>query len=291
LGATPVFYDVDPERELEYRPGEVTGKITSRTRAFIHVDYFGIEKPIDNDLQKQLKSRNIQIIKDAAHSYLSLVHTSFRNLSDFDATVSSVYKSLPTMVGSVLFTKNAQQTLPEGQVSLHDLVKRALKQLMKQLSGKWLYRRFLRQLTFPVALEPDLQNYQTNGNRLSSLFFCALSSRMEVNQAIADRRHNTLKYQELLREYKAEEVRALFQPSSLNDAVPIGFALIFDNKVRRDATLLSLLKRGIDAYTWPYFSSLDQDELSWSKILVLPVNKDHSQALKHALSENHVSLR
>jgi perosamine synthetase len=65
-GATPVFADVEPDTLL-IDAADVAGKITSRTRAIIAVDYAG--QPCDYDaLRYMAQAKGLGLVADACHS-------------------------------------------------------------------------------------------------------------------------------------------------------------------------------------------------------------------------------
>lgn len=66
VGATPVFVDVSPE-DYNIHPQAVKGKITSRTKALMAVDLFGMPAKM-NELKKLADAEGLSIIEDAAQA-------------------------------------------------------------------------------------------------------------------------------------------------------------------------------------------------------------------------------
>lgn len=103
VGATPVFADVDPGTLL-LDPEAVAGKITSRTKAVIGVDYTG--HPCDWDaLRAVTADRDIVLVADACHA-LGALYKGTRVGSIADMTVFSFHpvKHITTGEGGMILT-------------------------------------------------------------------------------------------------------------------------------------------------------------------------------------------
>ena len=71
-GATPVFADISPET-LSLDPEDTARRITERTRVIMPTDYAG--RPADvPSLRRIIGNREIRIVRDAAHSFGSLIN-------------------------------------------------------------------------------------------------------------------------------------------------------------------------------------------------------------------------
>lgn len=70
-GATPVFADISPDT-LSLAPEDVGRRITERTRVVMPTDYAGLPADVPA-LRRVIGNRNIRIVRDAAHSFGSLV--------------------------------------------------------------------------------------------------------------------------------------------------------------------------------------------------------------------------
>lgn len=106
-GGTPVFADVDPETLL-LDPTQVEGKITSRTKAIIAVDYTG--QPCDYDALRAIADRHgLVLVADACHSlggsYKRHPVGSLANLSVFSF---HPVKHITTGEGGMITTNNAE---------------------------------------------------------------------------------------------------------------------------------------------------------------------------------------
>ena len=104
-GGTPVFADVDPDTLL-IDPDEVEGKITSRTKAIIAVDYAG--QPCDYDALRDIADRHgLILVADACHA-LGAEYKGNKVGTLADLTVFSFHpvKHITTGEGGMITTEN-----------------------------------------------------------------------------------------------------------------------------------------------------------------------------------------
>ena len=140
-GATPVFADVSPDT-LNLDPGEVSRKISARTRAIIAVDYAG--HPAALDELGQLAKAHVQrvlLIEDACHA-LGAEYGGKCVGGIADMTVFSFHpvKHLTTGEGGMVATNDARLAEMLRRFRNHGISSEARQ---RQESGQWFYEMVL----------------------------------------------------------------------------------------------------------------------------------------------------
>ena len=139
--ATPVFADVSPDT-LNLDPGEVSRKITSRTKAIIAVDYAGHPAALD-ELAELAKTEVHQalLIEDACHA-LGAEFQGKRVGSIADMSVFSFHpvKHLTTGEGGMVATNDARLAETLRRFRNHGISSEARQ---RQESGQWFYEMVL----------------------------------------------------------------------------------------------------------------------------------------------------
>ncbi len=148
-GATPVFVDVSADT-LNLDPGEVAGKLTSRTKAIIAVDYAG--HPAALDELRELASRQDQpplLIEDACHA-LGAEYRGRRVGSIADMTAFSFHpvKHLTTGEGGMVATNDARLAETLRRFRNHGISSEARE---RQESGQWFYEMVLLGLNYRLT--------------------------------------------------------------------------------------------------------------------------------------------
>jgi perosamine synthetase len=136
-GATPVFADVSPDT-LNLDPGEVSRKISARTKAIIAVDYAGHPAALDELGQlARAQARPALLIEDACHA-LGSEYLGKRVGSIADMTVFSFHpvKHLTTGEGGMVATNDARLAETLRRFRNHGISSEARQ---RQESGQWFY--------------------------------------------------------------------------------------------------------------------------------------------------------
>ena len=191
-GATPVFADVSPDT-LNLDPGEVSKKLSPRTKAIIAVDYAGHPAALDElgELAKA-QGQGALLIEDACHA-LGAEFQGKRVGGIADMTVFSFHpvKHLTTGEGGMVATNDARLAETLRRFRNHGISSEARQ---RQEAGQWFYEMVL--LGF---------NY-----RLTDIA-CALGlSQLEKLDAnLARRRAIAAQYAEAFRDFSAIVVPAV----------------------------------------------------------------------------------
>jgi perosamine synthetase len=136
-GATPVFADVSPDT-LNLDPGEVSRKISARTKAIIAVDYAGHPAALDELGQlARTQVRPALLIEDACHA-LGAEYRGKRVGGIADMTVFSFHpvKHLTTGEGGMVATNDARLAETLRRFRNHGIGSEARQ---RQESGQWFY--------------------------------------------------------------------------------------------------------------------------------------------------------
>lgn len=134
-GATPVFADVT-EDTLNLDPGQVSAKISSRTKAIFTVDYAGQPSALD-ELKEITKANGTLLIEDACHA-LGAEYKGKRVGTFADMTVFSFHpvKHITTGEGGIVTTDDARLAETLRQFRNHGISSEARQ---RQESGQWFY--------------------------------------------------------------------------------------------------------------------------------------------------------
>jgi perosamine synthetase len=138
-GATPVFADVSPDT-LNLDPGEVSRRLSSRTKAIIAVDYAGHPAALD-ELGQLAKAQGALLIEDACHA-LGAEFQGKRAGTIADMTVFSFHpvKHLTTGEGGMVATNDARLAETLRRFRNHGISSEARQ---RQESGQWFYEMVL----------------------------------------------------------------------------------------------------------------------------------------------------
>src|ERR1035438_7318735 len=138
-GATPVFADVCDDT-LNLDPQKVSGKISSRTKAIIAVDYGGHPAALD-ELRQIARTSKSLLIEDACHA-LGAEYQRKRVGSIADMTVFSFHpvKHLTTGEGGMVTTNDARLAETLQRFRNHGISSEARQ---RHEAGQWFYEMVL----------------------------------------------------------------------------------------------------------------------------------------------------
>jgi perosamine synthetase len=134
-GATPVFVDVEPDTLL-LDAGDLTGKITPRTRAIVAVDYAG--QPCDYDeLRAIAQKRGLGFVADACHSLgASYKERPVGTLADLNVFSLHAVKAMTTGEGGVITTESFETANRMRCFRNHGITSNHYE---REQQGSWVY--------------------------------------------------------------------------------------------------------------------------------------------------------
>ena len=258
------FYDIN--NELNYCENEIAQLISSKTKLIFFVDYFGVQSPVSDELQKKLKIKNIIIVKDAAHSFLTEVDNDFIKNYDYDYLISSIYKNIPLQVGSIAIGNFDNQ---KNFINLFILIKRFLVLFTKNLIYFLGLQKFLHTQLYDIKISTSdykSSSYGTNAYRMYYAFF----KKIDFKKIISERQDLTNKFDDFIR--NKTNFLPIFNSTLVKNNVLQAYPVILQSKIERDILLKKLIDNKIDAYTWPTFHSINCNEALWTRLLLLPID-------------------
>lgn len=281
------YYRID--YSLGFDKSEVISLIKDETKLIVFVDYFGVQTKIDKDIELALKENDVIIVKDAAHSFLSLVDADFVKDYDYDYLISSIYKNLPTQVGCIAIGRFNRKF---EFINSFILVKRILVLFFKNVLCFFGLQRKINSRLSQISVSNSYPvSYYYGPNALWA--YKAFLFRLNFTKINSEKREVAKRFNL----YFASSVicAGLFTNENLENNILQAYPVIFNNKLDRDMALEILRESCIDAYTWPTFHETNCDDTLWSRILLLPLDLKVLDAfrfmsvLKHG-STSHGSL-
>jgi dTDP-4-amino-4,6-dideoxygalactose transaminase len=239
------------------------------------VDYFGIETRLGAALQDLLADKRIIIVKDASHSFLSLVNKGFSTDYKYDYLISSVYKNLPLQAGAIAIGNFDSS---DDFISLSVILKRYIVLLVKNIIYIFGFGRFLSNRMSDISIVDEEKIFFSKGINISGSYK-KLLSRLNLERILRNRGEITDKFNKYFSEKSG--LRPVFCVEDINENILQDYPLYIENQEDRDRLLNMLAKNSIDAYTWPTFHRMNHSEHLWSKILVLPLNQKVLEVLKN----------
>lgn len=259
------FYNINDE--LEYSENEIESLISKKTKLIFFVDYFGIQTLVSKKLESQLKKQNILIIKDAAHSFLTILNNNYAKDYDYDYLISSIYKNIPIQVGSIAIGDFKNK---KNFINLFILIKRFLVLFIKNLIYLLGLQKFLNAELYNIKVsstEYKNSSYGINAYRIYSFLF----KHIDFEKIIKERQDLINQFDTFIRGNTS--FTPMIKAYSIEMNILQGYPLIFKCKHERDSLLKTMIDNKIDAYTWPTFHSININKALWDRVLILPIDK------------------
>ncbi|MDO8455091.1 MAG: DegT/DnrJ/EryC1/StrS family aminotransferase [Sulfurimonas sp.] len=266
------FYSIDENMNFDSK--EIRTLISDTTKLIFFVDYFGIETHVDKELEIFLKNKNIIIVKDAAHSFLSLVHHDFKKEYNYDYLISSIYKNLPFQVGSIAIGKFDRKN---RFINFSVFVKRTFVLLIKNILSLLGQNKYInKDIEKMVITDNQYINYNYGMNLCGIYYF--LLKHINFDRIIIEKQKLAKEYNEIFLENRV--YKSLFSKTLIESNVLQAYPIKCDNKEQRDSLLALLKEESIDAYTWPTFHKMNSNDRLWNRILLLPIDKKVLKIMK-----------
>ena len=257
------FYKVN--KKLAYDEDEIEHLISNKTKLIIFVDYFGIESSVSERLEQQIKKHKIILVKDAAHSFLTILNNDFVKNYNYDYVISSIYKNLPLQVGSIAIGNFYDA---KNFINTSILIKRFFVLSIKNLIYFLRLQKFITNGLLDIQTSNSTyknSSYGINAYQIYSFFF----KRINFKRVIKEKRQLGSKFDSYIR--NNSHFTPMIDKSLIDKSILQAYPLIFKCKNERDDLLKIMIKNGIDAYTWPTFHTVNYNEDLWNKVLLLPI--------------------
>lgn len=254
------FYKINIK--MSFDENEVLSCLNRKTKLVVFVDYFGVETDISQELINTIKNKDIKILKDSAHSFLTLINNQFNSAYKYDYLVSSIYKNLSLHIGAIAIGKFKKN---------HAYVNATLLQKRKFI---FIIKKILCFLGVSNFINRGIENIIITSDTKNSFY--------EGKNGVTDYRNklNSIDFDSILRKrkkiinefYEFFQKKSLFNQEQVQKNILQAFPVKFESKKERDAMLNILRTKCIDVYTWPSFHPLSVQEELWSSILLLPLD-------------------
>jgi len=252
------FYKID--KNLKFDDKEIKGFINKKTKMILFVDYFGVETVVNHELVSFIKDSNIIIIKDSAHSFLTLVKNNFNSSYKYDYMVSSIYKNLPLGVGAIAtgnFTKEHKYIDKKTIIKRKIIIK--IKNILCFLGINIINKNIENlNITTDKYIVYNGKNYYDN--------YQNILNNINYDKIISNRDNLALDYYEYFKE------NSLFELDEIKRSSLQVFPIWCSSKEKRDQILNTMRENCIDAFTWATFHKIAANEYLWEHILLLPLN-------------------
>lgn len=252
------LYKID--ERLNFDEDEIKSLIKTNTKMVIFVDYFGVETEVKPALTELLKKQNITILKDAAHSFLTLVKNGFQSKYEYDYLVSSIYKNLHLHAGAIAIGKFDTR---KDFISSNIIIKRKQVTLIKKVLcffGISFINRGIENLRIL-----DEKYSFCDGDNIAYEYTELLNS-IDYNLIIQNRDKVAKEF------YSYFSKNSLFNKEQIEKSSLQVFPLLCSSKKSRDDMIKFFRNRCVDAFTWPTFHKNAINEELWSKIILLPLD-------------------
>ena len=258
------YYTVN--ESLSYSKQEVSSLISNKTRLIVFVDYFGVETKVEKDLELKIKNNNIIVVKDASHSFLSLVNRNYKKDYEYDYLISSIYKNLPLQVGSIAIGKFEKT---HNFINLSILINRFVVAALKNLIGFFGLSKFINKNIQNITISDESPiNYYYGLNAIK--FYQKILFHINFRRVISEKQDLVTVFNRFFSNNLT--CKPLFTKEVMSQNILQAYPVLFSDKIQRDLMLTLLSKNCIDAYTWPTFHKTNFDDFLWGRILLLPLN-------------------
>ena len=274
-----VFYNID--KNLNFNKNEIESKITEHTKMIFFVHYFGIITDIEYSLIDILKEKNIKIVHDLAHSFLSLYQRNFLLDTYSDYIISSIYKNIPIGTGAIGigdFQQNNSMNTKEFFVI----------NLKKILTN---FRCFIGKRTFTYYSLHDKSSTQENvvyyksNFSFTAILYKKLLEHINIDKIIEDKKLISQKYFTLFE--NNQDFSNIIDKDVLKNNILQAYPIKCENKENREKLFDFLKEDCIDIYPWPSYHPLNNFDTLKDKILLLPLDEYSLTKSKYFLKDNY----
>lgn len=260
-----IFYQIESNYAINEK--NIIESITDRTKVIILVDYFGIYRAPSKKLIRILKSRKVVTVHDAAHGFLNFVHKRGYFAVEYDFTIVSVYKNVPWHIGAFLVGTIDDKS----NLSLCLYLKRQVINHLKTL----LLSTFLKKEYAEKAIKFTYSELRREEFKAGSLLVNWYLNRLRTYSFDDEVKVRKKLSQELLTVFnQASHYNNILTSEEVEDSVLMAYPVLADSISNRNKLILALLDKGIDAYTWPTYSSKNIALAQNETLVLIPFSED-----------------
>jgi len=270
------YYDVNSN--LKYDEKELISLVNFRTRLILFIDYFGVEASMSKNLEHTLIEKDIIIVKDSAHAFLTLVSKDFVSQYKYNYLISSIYKNIPIQVGAIAigeFDKKYEF------VNLSLILKRFFILFVKNILCALHLKGFMKINKNSLITTDDQYTSHFNGVNIARLYKSLLGM-INFRNIINDRQSLALQYYNYFKDVGNCKCKSVFDLHDLDKSILQAYPVRFNNQFDRDQMINALKKECIDAYTWPTFHKGCVNKKIWEVVLLIPIDKRVLEIIKTA---------
>ena len=270
------YYDIDSN--LKYDEKKIISLINFRTRLILFIDYFGVEASISKNLEHMLNEKDIIVVKDSAHAFLTLLNKGFESQYKYNYLISSIYKNIPIQVGAIAIGKFDKKY---EFVSLGPLLRRFFILFVKNILCAAHVKSFMKINKNTLITTNDPYESYSNGINIGGLYKTLLGA-INFRNIIDDRQALTLQYYNYFKDMGNCRFKSVFDLHELDKSILQAYPVQFKNQFDRDNMINTLKKECIDAYTWPTFHKGQVNKNVWETVLLIPIDKRVLKIIKTA---------
>ena len=270
-GLVPSFYGIGDN--LSYLGEDIDVALRKDPLALVFVDFFGLPARPERQLLESAKAREVMLVRDGAHAFLSLMAAPHDPLQYADLAVFSIHKALRLGAGAIGFGANVEVCPGMRRFPvLRGATKAHLRQLLRRRLSSKVDTVALKQLApQPIAGLHQRLEFSSSILRgfLRHVNFIALIEDVRVCA------------ESIAREVAGSgELEAVFDENRRSEGVLQWFPVNGKSQQSRDELVFELRSHGIDAHLWPHFSNMSVDTTLWSRLALLPIHPSVPLALK-----------
>ncbi|KKB40913.1 hypothetical protein [Bacillus thermotolerans] len=262
-----VFYDVYHEDGLKFNINA-----NQECDIFFAMNYFGFSKGRMDDYIERFKQRDVIVIEDITHSFLS--GKSYNNRSQY--LIASLRKWFPVLSGGLAVKTSGNFNIEINEGTLTEMISIRRSAMLEK--GRYIHGdttinkdRFLEKYKFANSMLKDAYQLYSIDKQSRRIL-----QETNLQSIISDRKNNAMVLYEKLSEIK--NLRFLFPELESNDC-PIFVPILLSNSIERNNLREHLIKKGIYCPVhWPKPVILDEYDTSntYDKELSLVIDQRYS---------------
>lgn len=260
------FYKIN--EKLNFEEDNIRELITDNTKIIVFIDYFGVEAKVSTELIIFLRQNKVIILKDSAHSFLTLVKNNFNSLYSYDYMVSSIYKNLALHVGAISEGNFKNYT---NFINRNIFIKRKIINYIKEFLCFIGCNKNNRGIE-NVIIKNDKFKFLEGINGIVD--YRKMINNIDYEKLISEQHKIALEF------YTYFKKKSLFSLEDIEKSSLQAFPIWCDSIEERNIILNFLRIQCIDAYTWPTFHKIAINENLWSHIMLIPLKKEVLQVLR-----------